>query len=87
MGLDFRSRGFHRFVISQKRACSVLEAVLGSGYSGVLGSDFCGAYTLFNKKCSGVVMRLCWAHLIRSLKTRPRTISATGDCTGSGCWN
>jgi transposase len=64
----FVAAGFTVFVISQTRACSVLEAVLGTGYSGVLSSDFYGAYTLFNKKCSGVVMQLCWAHLVRSLK-------------------
>jgi transposase len=64
----FVAAAFTVFVISPTRACSVLEAVLGTNYSGVLGSDFYGAYTLFKKKCAGVVMQLCWAHLVRSLK-------------------
>jgi transposase len=64
----FVAATFTVFVISPTRACSVLEVVLGASFSGVLGSDFYGAYTLFKKKCAGVVMQLCWAHLVRSLK-------------------
>jgi hypothetical protein len=63
----FVAATFTVFFISASRSCAVLELVLGTGFSGVLGSDYHGAYTLFHKKCKDLVMRLCWAHLIRSL--------------------
>jgi hypothetical protein len=54
--------------ISASRSCAVLEKVLGTGYSCALGSDFHGAYTLFHEKRKDLAMRLCWAHLTRSLR-------------------
>jgi hypothetical protein len=64
----FVASAFTVFCISASRSCAVLELVLGTGFSGILGSDFYGAYTLFKKKAADLTMQLCWAHLIRELK-------------------
>jgi len=59
---------FTVFKIASSRSSAVLESVLGPDCRAIIGSDLYGAYTKFAKTAS-VQIQLCWAHLIRDLKS------------------
>lgn len=62
----FRAPEFTVFKIDPSRGASVLEAVLGEAFGGVLGADYYSAY----RKYMGddVRVQFCMAHLIRDVR-------------------
>jgi hypothetical protein len=52
-----------RYFVHGGRERAVLEGALGSGFAGVLVSDFYAAYTTFD----GARHQYCWAHLLRDV--------------------
>jgi transposase len=63
----FRTDGFTVFYIDASRSSSVLEKLLGLGYSGIISCDFFGAYRKF-ARLSSASLQFCWAHFIREVK-------------------
>lgn len=54
---------FTVFVIAPTRAASVIQSMLGTSYSGTIGTDRYGAYNAYNKN-----RQICWAHLKRGFQ-------------------
>ena len=63
----FDTPGYSLFRIDKSRGCKVLEEVLGEGFTGIIGSDYWGAYRKY-ARLFGVRMQYCMAHLIRELR-------------------
>jgi len=59
---SFSSPTVRYFLYRQSRAGAVVEEVLGEEFDGVLGSDFYGAYNVYQ----GPHQR-CWTHLLRAI--------------------
>lgn len=62
------------FKIAASRGSQVLEALLGSDYRGIVGSDFFSAYRKFIR-AGQARAAYCWAHLIRDI----RYLTTLGD--------
>lgn len=56
------------FRVGVNRSTEQLEALVGSGFSGVLISDFYSSYRRFAREHEAVLSAFCWAHLIREVK-------------------
>jgi transposase len=55
-------QGIRCYIFSHSRDQSVVQAVLGAEFEGVLGSDFYGAYHVYRGR-----HQRCWVHLLRDL--------------------
>jgi transposase len=62
----FRAEKYAVFIIRNSRGEGVLEDMLGTGFGGIITSDFYGAYRKFHR-VSGADLQFCWAHLIREV--------------------
>lgn len=62
----FCARGFTLFRIAPTRGAAVLDETLGDDFSGLIVSDYYGAYLSFHKR-HGSRAQYCWAHLIREV--------------------
>jgi transposase len=63
----FDTSDYSLFKIDKSRGSEVLVDVLGDSFTGVIGSDFWGAYRKY-ARLFGVRMQYCMAHLIRELR-------------------
>jgi transposase len=55
------------FKIDKSRGCKVLEEMLGKDFTGIIGSDYWGAYRKY-ARLFDVRMQYCMAHLIREVR-------------------
>ena len=61
----FRAPRFTLFHIDPTRSTSVLQRLLGSEFSGTLGSDYYSAYRCYLKLHPQADAQFCLAHLVR----------------------
>lgn len=67
------------FLIDRSRGGSVVEALLGAQFAGVVGSDPYSAYSRFAAR----MRALCWAHLKRDFKA---LVERGGEAEALGRW-
>jgi len=63
----FQTPAYSVFHIDQSRGCTVLSAVLGNDFAGIIGCDYWGAYRKY-ARLFDVRMQYCMAHLIREIR-------------------
>ncbi len=63
----FDTSDYSLFKIDPSRGSSVLEAMLGRDFAGMIGADYWGAYRKY-ARLFGVRVQYCMAHLIRDIR-------------------
>ena len=63
----FQTSEYSLFHIDKSRGCRVLFDILGGGFTGIINSDFYGAYRKFCRLTEAVA-QYCMAHLIREIR-------------------
>jgi len=63
----FDTSDYSLFKIDPSRGSSVLEAMLGRDFAGMVGADYWGAYRKY-ARVFGIRMQYCMAHLIRDIR-------------------
>jgi transposase len=63
----FQTPAYSVFHIDQSRGSTVLSAILGNDFAGIIGCDYWGAYRKY-ARLFDVQMQYCMAHLIREIR-------------------
>ena len=65
----FVTNTFAFFTIQATRSSQVIRTILGNAFDGIIISDRFSAYLKYHKDRARGLLQLCWAHIIRDVKT------------------